>query len=101
VSVQSDGQGSVLRSGGGQGVQTPNHHERCRPGHGWVGTHQPGEDSRAGSSARSPPGLRVADLAGVVAVDPKTVERWIWITKGRLPHRTHRLAVARALDDHD
>lgn len=40
-------------------------------------------------------GLRVADLAEAVAVDPKTVERWI--TKGRLPHRTHRLAVARAL----
>lgn len=40
-------------------------------------------------------GLRVADVAESVAVDPKTVERWI--TKGRLPHRTHRLAVARAL----
>jgi hypothetical protein len=47
------------------------------------------------------PGLRVADLAGVVIVDPKTVEWWIWITRGRLAHRTHRLAIARALDDHD
>ena len=29
-------------------------------------------------------------------MDAKTVERWI--TKGRLPHRTHRMAVARLLD---
>lgn len=40
--------------------------------------------------------LRTADLAEHVQVDPKTVERWI--TKGRLPHRTHRLAVARLLE---
>ncbi len=40
-------------------------------------------------------GLRPADLAEAVAVDAKTVERWI--TKGRMPHRTHRLAVARQL----
>ncbi len=39
--------------------------------------------------------LRVADLAETIGVDPKTVERWI--TKGRLPHRSHRLAVAQAL----
>ncbi len=40
--------------------------------------------------------LRTADLAERIGVDPKTVERWI--TKGRLPHRTHRVAVAQALD---
>lgn len=39
--------------------------------------------------------LRTADLAERIGVDPKTVERWI--TKGRLPHRTHRAAVATAL----
>jgi hypothetical protein len=39
--------------------------------------------------------LRVADVAERISVDPKTVERWI--TRGRLPHRTHRLAVAEAL----
>lgn len=41
-------------------------------------------------------GLRPADLAESVGVDSKTVERWI--TKGRLPHRTHRLAVSKALN---
>ena len=41
-------------------------------------------------------GLRPAELAEAVGVDAKTVERWI--TKGRLPHRTHRMAVARRLD---
>jgi DNA-binding transcriptional regulator YdaS (Cro superfamily) len=40
-------------------------------------------------------GLRPTDLAEKVGVDPKTVERWI--TKGRQPHRTHQVAVARAL----
>lgn len=40
-------------------------------------------------------GLRVADLAEKVQVDAKTVERWI--TKGRLPHRLHRVAAAQAL----
>ncbi len=39
--------------------------------------------------------LRTADVAERIGVDPKTVERWI--TKGRLPHRTHRVAVAQAL----
>lgn len=39
--------------------------------------------------------LKTADLAERIDVDPKTVERWI--TKGRLPHRTHRIAVAQAL----
>lgn len=37
-------------------------------------------------------GASVADLAEVVAVDPKTVERWI--TRGRMPYRKHRYAVA-------
>jgi len=41
-------------------------------------------------------GLRPADLAEAVGVDAKTVERWI--TKGRMPHRMHRLAVAHGLD---
>ena len=41
-------------------------------------------------------GLRPAELAERIGVDAKTVERWI--TKGRLPHRTHRVAVASALD---
>ena len=40
-------------------------------------------------------GLRPAELAERIGVDAKTVERWI--TKGRLPHRTHRVAVASAL----
>jgi len=40
--------------------------------------------------------LRPAELAEAVGIDAKTVERWI--TKGRLRHRTHRLAVARALE---
>jgi transcriptional regulator with XRE-family HTH domain len=37
-------------------------------------------------------GLRPADLAERIRVDPKTVERWI--TKGRIPHRNHRVAVS-------
>src|SRR6476661_6896009 len=37
-------------------------------------------------------GLTSVKLAERVAVDPKTVERWI--TTGRVPHRTHRGAVA-------
>ena len=37
--------------------------------------------------------LRPIEMAERLGVDPKTVERWI--TKGRLPHRTHRAAVAR------
>lgn len=41
-------------------------------------------------------GLRPADLSESAGVDSKTVERWI--TKGRLPHRTHRLAVSKALN---
>ncbi len=41
-------------------------------------------------------GLRPSELAEAVGVDPKTIERWI--TKGRMPHRVHRMAVARRLD---
>ncbi len=41
-------------------------------------------------------GLRPADLAEAIGVDAKTVERWI--TKGRMPHRTHRVAVAHRLE---
>ncbi|MGW0058372.1 helix-turn-helix domain-containing protein [Streptosporangium sandarakinum] len=37
-------------------------------------------------------GATVADLAESIAVDPKTVERWI--TKDRTPYRKHRYAVA-------
>ncbi|GGS73327.1 transcriptional regulator [Planobispora rosea] len=37
-------------------------------------------------------GASVAELAEAIAVDPKTVERWI--TKNRTPYRKHRLAVA-------
>jgi len=37
-------------------------------------------------------GLSVQQVADAVAVDPKTVERWI--TTGRTPHRTHRWKVA-------
>lgn len=40
--------------------------------------------------------LHPSGLAERIGVDPKTVERWI--TKGRLPHRTHRVAVAGALE---
>jgi hypothetical protein len=35
-------------------------------------------------------------VAGVVGVDPKTVERWV--TVGRPPHRRHRWATAQLLD---
>jgi len=40
-------------------------------------------------------GLTVDRLAGIVGVDPKTVERWI--SKDRIPHRPHRVAAATAL----
>ncbi|MEU4832681.1 XRE family transcriptional regulator [Streptosporangium sp. NPDC023615] len=40
-------------------------------------------------------GMSVAVLAEAIAVDPKTVERWI--TKGREPYRKHRFAVASLL----
>jgi hypothetical protein len=43
-------------------VQTPSSYERCRPAHGWVGVHQPGEESRGESRARSPPSRRVGKL---------------------------------------
>jgi transcriptional regulator with XRE-family HTH domain len=41
-------------------------------------------------------GLALADVAAHVQVDPKTVERWI--TKDRVPHRTHRWKTAELLD---
>jgi hypothetical protein len=40
-------------------------------------------------------GLTIDRLAGIVGVDPKTVERWI--SKDRVPQRTHRAATAQAL----
>jgi len=40
-------------------------------------------------------GLAISDIAADVQVDPKTVERWI--TKGRIPHRTHRWKTAQLL----
>lgn len=46
-------------------------------------------------SALTSAGLTIDDLSAVVEVDPKTVERWI--TRGRTPHRRHRLAVAAKL----
>jgi hypothetical protein len=39
--------------------------------------------------------LSVLDVASHVGVDPKTVERWI--TKARVPHRSHRWVIARLL----
>lgn len=44
-------------------------------------------------------GMTVVELSERLAVDPKTVERWI--TTGRPPHRRNRLAVASALDADD
>src|SRR5690606_4168243 len=41
-------------------------------------------------------GLGLADVAAHVQVDPKTVERWI--TKDRVPHRTHRWQTAQLLE---
>jgi hypothetical protein len=40
--------------------------------------------------------LSIIDLATHVGVDPKTVERWV--TKARIPHRTHRWATASLLN---
>jgi transcriptional regulator with XRE-family HTH domain len=40
-------------------------------------------------------GVSLDEVARHVSVDPKTVERWI--TKGRVPHRTHRWATAKYL----
>lgn len=44
-------------------------------------------------------GLTLDRLSEQLAVDPKTVERWI--TKGRTPHRRHRLAAAAILGTDD
>lgn len=41
-------------------------------------------------------GLTTTDLSERIQVDPKTIERWI--SKGRVPHRSNRQQVARALD---
>ncbi len=37
-------------------------------------------------------GVKLEDLAAAIDVDPKTIERWI--TKGRVPYRANRYAVA-------
>lgn len=44
-------------------------------------------------------GQSVAVVSEQVGVDPKTIERWI--TKERVPHRTHRLRVAALLGQDD
>lgn len=44
-------------------------------------------------------GLTLQDVSERVGVDPKTVERWI--SKNRVPHRTHRLKVAALLRTDD
>ncbi|MFC5379989.1 XRE family transcriptional regulator [Aquipuribacter nitratireducens] len=44
-------------------------------------------------------GQSVATVAEQVGVDRKTVERWI--VSGRVPHRTHRVAVAQLLGEDD
>lgn len=43
-------------------------------------------------SAITSAGLTFTHVSEQVSVDPKTVERWV--TKARVPHRTHRMAVA-------
>jgi transcriptional regulator with XRE-family HTH domain len=43
--------------------------------------------------------LSFQDFGQQVGVDPKTVERWI--TKDRIPHRTHRMNAARILGKSD
>lgn len=40
-------------------------------------------------------GLTAEDVGAKIAVDPKTVQRWVGT--GRVPHRTHRLATAALL----
>ena len=44
-------------------------------------------------------GLSLQQFGEKVGVDPKTVERWI--TKDRVPHRTHRMNAARILGKSD
>jgi hypothetical protein len=39
--------------------------------------------------------MRTVDIAAHLAVDPKTVDRWL---KGRIPHRRHRWAIADLLN---
>lgn len=43
--------------------------------------------------------LTAEDLGAQISVDPKTVQRWV--TKDRVPHRTHRLATATILGKDD
>ena len=59
---------------------------------------QPLEDDVANERLRSSIAaaqLATTDVAAKVGVDPKTVERWI--TTGRVPHRSHRWAMASLL----
>ena len=51
------------------------------------------------SAAISGAGFTLQDFSDRVGVDPKTVERWI--TKDRLPHRTHRMSAAAVLGKSD
>src|SRR6476659_312129 len=51
------------------------------------------------SAAITGAGLTLQDFSERVGVDPKTVERWI--TKDRLPHRTHRMQAAALLGKSD
>lgn len=44
-------------------------------------------------------GLSMQEFGEQVGVDPKTVERWI--TKDRVPHRTHRMSAAQILGKTD
>ncbi len=51
------------------------------------------------SAAIAGAGLTLETFSDGVGVDPKTVERWI--TKDRLPHRTHRMSAAALLGKSD
>lgn len=50
-------------------------------------------------AAISEAGLNLQEFGEQLGVDPKTVERWI--TKDRLPHRTHRMKAAATLGKSD
>lgn len=50
-------------------------------------------------SALSKSGITYADLAEKIAVDPKSVERWV--TLNRTPHRANRLQIAALLGEDD
>ena len=51
------------------------------------------------SAAITSAGMTLQDFSDRVGVDPKTAERWI--TKDRLPHRTHRMTAASLLGKSD